>query len=513
MGYWDNFVGGAQTPKKKSYWDSFESAPDQERANNTFRMQGEAIVAEKENQRVNSLGGQAKSFALDFGNRIVKIPVDFALETWNMGSERAGLIGETTSKVVNEIKSSTSKEGLRPDQRLKQAGDAIGEGMWKNAADLVLGITAPISAALTVALKQVGQDQIINDAGQVIADQTGITDIPAFQKYAMEHPDAGLNFERLLTLATLGIGIGGPKVGRGKIKTSEILAEADAVANKLVGQEPSGTRQLPVGGASREVPVDFANRYTPDAQLPTINAGPARKAPVERKGSLTYEPVSSPYWDSFGGAADELTIVPEPAPVRAPATRPQVAETAAERPKVMQDVPEGEAINTRAQKLLASAVERGIIDETGPIPTHQVKNMAEDLDNAFSLINRDRAIAEDIAMGETRSPSVEAGSVYKALEIDAIQKGDINTIMKLAKSELPTDAGRALKAFDSTDINSPVRIIRDINKSRTTKLEKRGEKTEVVRKREISEVKKEIKQAYSKRPTWEQFIDDLTCNI
>lgn len=504
MGYFDQIVTPVGTQKKKGgYFDQITLPANQERANNIFRLQEEAIKAERERQEAQSISGFAKNFAADLGNKVVKVPIDFVKSTWDIYGQAGERVGKTTKDTFSEINRAATAPGLNPLQRVDNVKTALTKGTFRNAGDLVIGVFAPVSAAVGAVLNMTGGSKLIDDTGNTIADKSGITDIPAFQKFALEHPDAGLDFERLLNLATLG--------GAKKATSKEIATQAEMVATKIV-ESQSGTRKVPVEGRSVETPVEFANRYTPDGELPVIPAGTRPKGSLpeiqtevssSRTGSFTYEPIPQ-----SGGYFDRITTPDSPAQTTSARTLPARETAPAPRTPVL----EGEAVSIRSKKLLDAATARGLIDDAGEVPTHQVKNMADDLGRAESLIQRDRTLAEDIAMGDTLARDVEAGSVYKALEIQAIQSGDIALIQKLARSKVPTEAGRALKALDSVDPNSPVRIIRDINAARETKIEKRmGQKPEKLKVEEAKTIDSEITKAYSKRPQWDEFIEQITC--
>lgn len=467
MGYFDQIVTPGGTQKKKGgYFDQITLPANQERANNNFRLQEEAIRAEREREQAQSISGFAKNFAADLGNKVVKVPIDFLTGTWDTYTRVGQRIPKITANAFNEIKDAATVPGKNPVKRVQDAKAAITKGALLNAGETLTGVFAPLSGAIGAVLSATGGAELIDNTGKKIADSSGIADLPAFQKFAVEHPDAELDFEALLNLVTAG-GV------KGKATPKEIAAQAEVVATKLVELQ-SGARKVPVSGSSVETPVELANRYTPES----------------------------------GGYFDRITT-PD-APVQAPTARTLPTREAAPAPRT--PVVEGTAVNSRSKKLLDAATTRGLIDEAGEVPTHQVKSMADDFQRAESLIQRDRTLAEDIAMGDTLARDVEAGSVYKALEIQAIQTGDIALIQKLARSKVPTEAGRALKALDSADPNSPVRIIRDINAARETKIEKRmGEKPEKLKVKEVKTIDDEITKAYSKRPQWDEFLEQITC--
>lgn len=166
-----------------------------------------------------------------------------------------------------------------------------------------------------------------------------------------------------------------------------------------------------------------------------------------------------------------------------------------------------EVPNTRAITLEKAAVEKKLTESLGDLPTHNQMDMKEQASKAVDYIDKNPEHALKVAKGEAISPpDILPESLYTALEARAIETGDVNLMRELKDSSLPTLAGQSLKALDSVDPNSPVKIMRDIEKSREGEIKP----TEV--KKDYNNIKKEIKQAVSKRPTWEAFIDQLKCN-
>jgi hypothetical protein len=166
----------------------------------------------------------------------------------------------------------------------------------------------------------------------------------------------------------------------------------------------------------------------------------------------------------------------------------------------------GQVPNTRAQTLEQAAIVKKLTDGLGELPTHNKIDMTEQANSALDFINKSPDEALKIAKGEQLSPGhILPEAVYTAMEIKAIKDGDVNTILELSKSNVPTAAGQALRALDSTDPNSPVQIIRDLQQARETKNIKTKPKV-------VEEIRKTVGSMASKRPTWEEFIKEITCN-
>ena len=91
-----------------------------------------------------------------------------------------------------------------------------------------------MSEIIGTGLKLTGVQKLINKAGEVIADESGITDLPAFQKFAMEHPEAEKDFGRILTLGMMALTKGGREDLQKEIRPIETLKETGQMAIKPV---------------------------------------------------------------------------------------------------------------------------------------------------------------------------------------------------------------------------------------------------------------------------------------
>lgn len=168
--------------------------------------------------------------------------------------------------------------------------------------------------------------------------------------------------------------------------------------------------------------------------------------------------------------------------------------------------------NTRAITLEKAAVEKKLTDSLGTLPTHERLNMADQANRAVDFIERSPDQAIKIVRGEAIPEGILPEALYTAMEIKAIKTGDVATLKELANSTIPTTAGQALKALDSLDPNSPVRIMREIQQFREAKLQKKTGKQKIQATKDVVlEIKREVQKSVSKRPTWEEFIQEITC--
>ena len=98
-----------------------------------------------------------------------------------------------------------------------------------------------------------------------------------------------------------------------------------------------------------------------------------------------------------------------------------------------------------------------------------------------------------------------------------MKRGNVDFLRELARSPLTAETsrfGQEIRMLAERTPESPVRIIQDIMKGRTERIEKSsGKKTGQLKSDTIKDIKSEIRKNTSKRPTWEEFMENLTCKI
>lgn len=216
------------------------------------------------------------------------------------------------------------------------------------------------------------------------------------------------------------------------------------------------------------------------------------------------------------GLAGKIRGVSKPIPKVLPRTKPKKAEPIPEEfdlegvkiaPKTK---PSRLALNTKQR-----AIAYGIKEEFGELPEYQTMNMKAQAKLADDLVRGNPELAKKIAMGKVESTGdLRAGSVYKAVEIDALHKNDVNTIMDLSQSKLSTKfsaLGQEIKALDVVDIESPIKAIRDIAQRRLESAKARIKDFDQIRQRHVRDIKTEIAKKLPTRQTWEQFIQSIRC--
>lgn len=542
---------------KGAFFSGVQLPNDPAQAKKIAQLQSAEQVARLNAENANSTSGIVVNTVKDFGNRLVNLPIDFAKSLWTTYEQTPTKLAEDISAGAEDIMAGADQiaQGGVGNffKGIVSAAKGVGKAGGRSAGDAAIAIFAPISSAIGAALTATNGQALIDKSGQVIADASGITDLPAFQRFAMEHPNAGEDFNRLLTLFLA-------KGEKGQIDPARITRDATEYAHKIVADaettvkgakaavETGPVRDLTVGGVSQETPVSVstpASRYaeyrasqgyepyTPPDQLPTIQFGSKAKSadglPViqteaakaramrANKGSIVFEPTATPRTKAEIAAALEPLKVPAPTsapalptpepvkgalPEQVPKATPSAAQTSAEQ-----------AINTRAAKLDKAAVARKLSNGLKELPTHNRIDMEEQASLALEYARQHPEHALRIATGDALGPrEILPEAIYTALETKAIREGDTATIEALTRSKIPTAAGQALKALDSKDPDSPVRIIRDMNQNYAESFKKKTGKDPVkATQEEVKAIKKEVSRVASKRPTWEEFIKEVQC--
>lgn len=442
------------------------------RVQSNDQLAGDAQLSANQSTYANSLTGLAKNTVIDLGHRALSVPVDFAKSLYETWAGTPGKIAEDVQAGASDIAGGSVVKGIAKSG-LRTAGDAA------------IAVFAPVSSAVGAALTATGGQKLLDNTGKVIADTTGITDLPAFQKFAMTHPNAGPDFDRLLSLGFAG-------AEKGTIDPARMTQESGALAQKLVGSPDA---------------VSSGARAASEVRFPTVtDESTPSEVNITRPEPTGFSSVVERAPDTASTQAPEATTAStgDTQPTTVSTDRPASAAPADESTPVP---------NTRAMTLEKAAIEKKLVDSLGDLPTHNRMDMAKQASDAADFIEKSPDFALRVARGDELPPShLLAESVYTALEVKAVREGDVATIQELANSKVPTVAGQSLKALDSADPNSPVKILRDIQAAREAKSEKTT-KTPVTKQRavEVQSIHKEIMAATSKRPTWDEFIETITC--
>jgi len=415
-----------------------------QRGRQIFSLQQQADQSIKEAERLNSVKGITAETGKEIFRRLFSPIKNIATQTFEQQKELIPKIKEDVAEGARDI-----QEGNRVKGAFKSGGRVAG--------DTLLTIFAPINAVLGEALRLSGGQKIIDKTGEVIADKSGITDVEKFQEFAVNHPNAGEDFERLMFLFLA-------RKDTSRIDPRQAVTETRAFVNKLVQSETKAAPPKPT---------------TEGGFLDTVQSEAQPLARVE--GEAVAPRVPAVEGQGLGEAL--------------PATKVS---------KVAKSIEE----NTIKEKLSESFDGLAGFD---PITVRGQASLAD------TLIKTDIAKARRIASGEEALPSnLRASSLIVALEEHAIRKGDAQLLRDLASSKLVSETSRhaqELRLLAERSPDSPVKVIQDISKAREDFLQKRTKQTpKQIKVEETQNIKNSITKSASSRPTWEQFINELKCN-
>jgi hypothetical protein len=145
----------------------------------------------------------------------------------------------------------------------------------------------------------------------------------------------------------------------------------------------------------------------------------------------------------------------------------------------------------------ADAIEAKLTKDFGELPEYKTMNMADQAKRAQETLDADYEKAKRMAMGQEPPPTgIREASMYEAVKIRAIKEGDVETLRQLAtESTVPTklsEYGQAIKAADSELMNDPVRVMRDVAKTRAERGKLTGKKYAV---EQIASLRKQLEEA------------------
>lgn len=173
-------------------------------------------------------------------------------------------------------------------------------------------------------------------------------------------------------------------------------------------------------------------------------------------------------------------------------------------------------ISKLALGIEAKAIEAKLTEGFKDLPQYSQVKVADQAERAASLLGEDSAKAKRIAMGQEEPPKgLLPESVLTAVENRALKDGDIETIRDLAtKSSLTSEGtlmGQRIRLLGERNPNSPVSVIRDIQKARQARAQKSfGDPAKA--KTEIhDQIKAEIQKAAPKIKDWHSFLDSIQC--
>lgn len=156
------------------------------------------------------------------------------------------------------------------------------------------------------------------------------------------------------------------------------------------------------------------------------------------------------------------------------------------------------------------AIHKGLVDELGDLPTYKARDMAEIAKKVSDFIENNPELAKKIALGDApEQDGLRAQELFTGLKAKAFKEGDVPLIHELGTSEkasaMATELGQRVKALDSKDENSPIKIVQDIQKARKASNNTKEQKDIV------KHLKDEMKKAKPKQNDWDFFLESIKC--
>jgi hypothetical protein len=180
--------------------------------------------------------------------------------------------------------------------------------------------------------------------------------------------------------------------------------------------------------------------------------------------------------------------------------------------------PEPSEKKTKQSKLAAGveakAIEAKLTAGFKGLPEYETVKVADQARMASELLRNDPQRAKEIAMGQALPPeNLLPESVFVAVENQALQKGDVETLRELATvSTLSTEAtgmGQRIRMLAERNPYSPVTAMKEIQTAREARAKKKmGPK---FKERVITEIKTEVRKSAPKARDWKSFLSEIRC--
>lgn len=170
-----------------------------------------------------------------------------------------------------------------------------------------------------------------------------------------------------------------------------------------------------------------------------------------------------------------------------------------------------------AESVKAKALEKEMEDSFKDLAEYTPAVRKEQAAMASDLINTDIERVGRILDGTEELPKgLKGSSLAKAVEMYALKTKDATLIQKLVRSKISStisESGSELSMLVGRNPRSPLKIARDIVKSRAENLKKRlkGKKVSAAKKEVKEKIRKALKKAEPDKETWTSFIQDIKC--
>jgi hypothetical protein len=176
---------------------------------------------------------------------------------------------------------------------------------------------------------------------------------------------------------------------------------------------------------------------------------------------------------------------------------------------------EGPALSKVGKSVEAKAVEAKLTNGFDKTATYDKITIKDQAEKATSLINKNMDTARAVIRGDKPLPDGLRGSaLITAAEEHLKANPNPELAYELANSPLVSEtsaAAQELRLLAERDPDSVTAKFNEIKAARAAAIEKKGGLVKV-KKSVVDDIRKEIVKNASKRPTWEAFAKEITCN-
>jgi hypothetical protein len=170
-----------------------------------------------------------------------------------------------------------------------------------------------------------------------------------------------------------------------------------------------------------------------------------------------------------------------------------------------------------SQGVEAKAVSAKLADVFADLPQYKQMDVADQGARAIDLYEKDPETAKQIAFGAKAPPKgLTPEAIFIAVENDAIERGDADTLNKLANSRLTTEAttmGQRLRMLAERNPESPTEAIKAVQTAREEAAQAKsgGKNINVLRDKVADDVTNHIARETAKPRDWNSFVQSITC--
>lgn len=566
MSFWDTIKTSDDEKKKGNYWDSIALSKNQQKSDDLFDLQGQGIEDQKTADSLNTKTNLAKETVKGVGNNLYDIAGRIALP----GATHDELRDKTTLKdtvlglgdsysntlkqvITHPIKTAQSVLGgtargisdevtgiltnlfvPKKDQQAKSAQikETLDKYLNPPEGDISEGFNTAGRAALYIAAGGVlgglgaGAGGLVGGEtgariGGAVGSASGFVGVgqAAIPTDSTLQQRAEKATQDLVSLGLFELGSKGFEIAKNRIyeglKAKEIAdtpTPKETFFDKITSPDSSKNTTVysghPAGAEAPDVTfftsdkktaqkyADITSDVTGKSEVTEKDIAGKKLKEVSQKDmqSEVTNPETRKNYDGIkfkveGDSGESYALFPEEKGI----------STLEERQKIRDN------ISQTSQKIADEATKRDLVKDFPELSKIDTMTLKEQTELAREAIAKDKDAAVK-QIESTDIPELRKQSIFKELKKQALDEGDVNMIKELAKSNIGTEAGQALKALDDSDYYDadPVKAAKDISESRI----KEVEKTEKI---DVKKTIKEEKAKFKGPRDWSDFIDSITC--